>query len=67
MLLYGLDVYCLFEARAQEFDVVYTSIAAPVFLRRGQGHFAAIPIYRLWVERGQVYEKTKSSQEQDDT
>jgi hypothetical protein len=32
-LYFGLHVFCLFEARAAEFDVVYTYTVAPVYIR----------------------------------
>jgi hypothetical protein len=31
LLYFGLDVFRLFEARAQELEVVYTCIVVPVF------------------------------------
>ncbi len=36
-LYFGLDIVYLLEAKAREFNAVYTSSAMPVFLGRGRG------------------------------
>ncbi len=55
---FGPDVFCLLEVRAPEFDVVYTSRAAPVV------HWESIRV-KFWglVSNSQ---KTASSKDNDD-
>ncbi len=50
-MYFGLDVFCMFEARVPEFAMVYTSIAAQVLYYSKEVPFA---IHKILASVGQI-------------